>query len=48
MCMLRSHTNIELCMSRVGGIKYLVKLGRKGNYRVSMEIVEETARHNEI
>ncbi len=42
MRMFHCHMNIELCVSRVGGIKYLFKYICKGSDRVTMEIVEET------
>ncbi len=38
----------HLCVSRVGGIKYLFKYICKGSDRVSMEIVEATGRYHEI
>ncbi len=40
--------NVELCVSRVGGIKYLFKYICKGSTRVTIEIVEETGLYNEI
>ncbi len=48
MRMFYCHMNVELCVSRVGGIKYLFKYIYKGSDRVTMEIVEETGRYNEI
>ncbi len=40
--------NVELCVSRVGGIKYLFKYICKGSDRVTMEIVEENGRYSDI
>ncbi len=40
--------NVELCVCPVGGIKCLFKYVCKGSDRVTMEIVEETGRYNEI
>ncbi len=48
MRMFQCHMNVELCVSRVGGIKYLFMYICKGSDRVNMEIVEETGRYNEI
>ena len=42
------HLNVELCVSRVGGIKYLFKYVCKGRDRVTVEFVNETARYDEI
>ena len=39
---------MELCVSRVGGIKYLFKYLCKGQYRVTMQITAENEFHNEI
>ncbi len=46
--MFHDHMNVELCVSRVGGIKYLFKYINKGSDRVAMEIVEDSGRYNEI
>ncbi len=48
MLMFPCHMNVELCVSRAGGIKYLLKHICKGSDRMTMEIVEETGRYNEI
>ncbi len=48
MRMFHCHMNVELWVPRVGGIKYLFKYICKGSDRVTMEIVEETGRYNEI
>ncbi|CDF41005.1 unnamed protein product, partial [Chondrus crispus] len=42
------HLNVELCVSRVGGIKYLFKYVCKGQDRVTMEITAENERYDEI
>ncbi|CDF40386.1 ATP dependant DNA helicase [Chondrus crispus] len=42
------HLNLELCVSRVGGIKYLFKYVCKGQDRVTMEITAENECHDEI
>ncbi|CDF38585.1 ATP dependant DNA helicase [Chondrus crispus] len=42
------HLNVELCVSRVGGIKYLFKYVCKGQDRVTMEITAENECHDEI
>ncbi|CDF36122.1 unnamed protein product [Chondrus crispus] len=42
------HLNVELCVSRVGGIKYLFKYVFKGQDRVTMEITAENERYDEI
>ncbi len=41
-------SKVELCVSRVGGIKHLFKCICEDRDRVSMEIVEETGQNNEI
>ncbi len=48
MRMFYCHMNVELRVSRVGGIKFLFKYICKGSDRVFKEIVEETGRYNEI
>ncbi len=48
MRMFHCHMNVELCVSRSGGIKYLFNYICKGSDRVAMEMVEETGRYNEI
>ncbi len=48
MRMFHFYMNVQLCVSRVGGIKYLFKYICKGSERVTMQIVEETGRYNEI
>ncbi len=40
MRMFHCHTNVELCVFRVGGIKYLLKNICKVSDRVTIEIVE--------
>ena len=35
----RNHMNVELCISRVGSIKYLLKYVCKGSDRVTVEIM---------
>ncbi len=45
--MFHWHMNIDLCVPRVCGIKYLFKYICKGIDRVTMEVVE-TGRYNEI
>ncbi|CDF40383.1 ATP dependant DNA helcase [Chondrus crispus] len=42
------HLNVELCVSRIGGIKYLFKYVCKGPDRVTMEITAENERYDEI
>ncbi|CDF40177.1 putative DNA helicase [Chondrus crispus] len=42
------HLNVELCVSRVGGIKYLLKCVCKGQDRVTMEITAENECYDEI
>ncbi|CDF33193.1 ATP dependant DNA helicase [Chondrus crispus] len=42
------HLNVELCVSRVGGIKYLFKYVCKGQDRVTMEITAGNECHDEI
>ncbi|CDF33021.1 unnamed protein product [Chondrus crispus] len=42
------HLNVELCVSRVGGIKYLFKYVCKGQDRVTMEITAKNERYDEI
>lgn len=42
------HINVELCVSRIGGIKYLFKYVCKGQDRVTMEIMAENDRYDEI
>ncbi|CDF33636.1 partial DNA helicase [Chondrus crispus] len=42
------HLNVELCVSRVGGIKYLFKYVCKGQDRVTMEITAENERYDDI
>ncbi|CDF77379.1 unnamed protein product [Chondrus crispus] len=42
------HLNVELCVSRVGGVKYLFKYLCKGQDRVTMEITAENERYDEI
>lgn len=42
------HLNVELCISRVGGIKYLFKYITKGRDRVTLEIVNEKVVYDEI
>ncbi len=44
MRIFHCHMNVELCVSRVCGIKYLFKYSD----RVTIEIVEETSRYIEI
>lgn len=46
--MFQCHFNVELCLSRVRSIKYLFKYVCKGHYRVSMEIVKEKIKIDEI
>ncbi len=48
MRMFHCHIKVELCLSCAGGIKYLFKYICKGSDKVTMEIVEETGRYNEI
>ncbi len=48
MRMFHCHMNVELCVSRVGGIKYLLKYISKGSDRVTMERFQETGGYNEI
>ncbi len=38
MRMFHCHMNVELCVSRVGGIKYLFKYICRGSDRVTMEM----------
>ncbi|CDF40520.1 ATP dependant DNA helicase [Chondrus crispus] len=45
---LACHINVKLCVSRVGGIKYLFKYVCKGSDRVTMEIIAENERNDEI
>ena len=42
------HINFELCMSRVGSIKYLFKYVCKGSDRVTIEICRENRKYDEI
>ncbi|CDF36188.1 ATP dependant DNA helicase PIF1 [Chondrus crispus] len=42
------HLNVELCVSRVGGIKYLFKYVCKGQDRVTMEITAKNECYDEI
>ncbi|CDF36554.1 unnamed protein product [Chondrus crispus] len=42
------HLNVELCVSRVGGIKYLFKHVCKGQDRVTMEITSKNECYDEI
>ena len=42
------HLNVELCVSRVGGIKYLFKYVCKGQDRVTMEIIAENECYDEV
>lgn len=46
--MFSCHINVELCVSRVDGIKYLFKYVCKGHDRVTMEIIGENQRYDEI
>ncbi len=46
MRMFHWHMNVDLCVSRFGGTKYLFKYICKGSDRVT--IIEETGRYNEI
>ncbi len=46
--MFHCHMNAELCVSRVGGTKHVFKYIRKESDWVTMQIVEETGRDNEI
>ena len=51
LLLLRSfacHLNVEFCVSRVGGIKYLFKYVCKGQDRVTMEITAENECYDEI
>ncbi len=48
MHMFHCHMNVDLSVSRVGGIKNLLKVVFQGSGRVAMEIVEETGRYNAI
>ncbi len=48
MRMFHCLMKLYLCVSRVGGIKYLFKYICQGSDRVTMEMVEETGRYNEI
>ncbi len=40
MRMFHCHINVELCVSRVGGIKYLFKYLCKGSDRITFEIAQ--------
>ncbi|CDF40018.1 unnamed protein product [Chondrus crispus] len=42
------HLNVELCVSRVGGIRYLFKYVCKGQDRVTMEITAKNECYDEI
>ena len=42
------HLNVELSISRVGGINYLFKYITKGRERVTLEIVNEKSVYDEI
>ena len=46
--MFSCHINAELCISRVGGIKYLFKYVCKRHDRVTVELVGENQRYDEI
>ncbi len=48
MRMFHCHMNVEQCVSRVGGMKYLFKYICQGSDCVTMEMVEEIGRYNEI
>ena len=42
--MFAGYINVELCVPRVGGIKYIFKYVCKGSHRVTMEIIAENER----
>ena len=46
--MFACHVNAELCISRLGGIKYLFKYVCKGHDRVTVELIGENQRYDEI
>lgn len=46
--MFQCHLNVELCVSRIGGIKYLFKYVCKGSDRVTIEMVRGEQRYDEI
>jgi len=46
--MFACHINVELCVSRVGGIKYLFKYVCKGSDRVTVEVIGDNQRYDEI
>ncbi len=48
MRMFECHMNVEVCVSRVSGIKYLFKYICKGSDRVTMQIIEDTGKCDEI
>lgn len=47
LMMILCHLNVELCVSRVGGIKYLFNYICKVSDRVKMQIASEFPSHNE-
>lgn len=46
--MFACNNNVELCVSRIDGTKYLFKHVCKGSDRVTVEIIPDGERHDKI